>query len=318
MLGIWRISAHNLPDVPRAVLLLLAIISSDIAIAGPFAPLPADSLAAEPPPPIPATPAEAASDPARLSDRVRLVTADGFALTAALYRTKAPQSEADAPLTPRSPRSDLATRAAIFFAPPGESDTVHAPLAAELAKAGIPILALTLRDAANSGRTRRDDPTAYWRDGLAGLQLLADSVGVTSDRVVLIGEGLGAWAAIWTASRSPEAPAGFILLEPVINSERGEGVPILRGLERPCLVVASEELLVPFDSARTIFTAGDFPSSFWQVAGASRVRESLWRRPATVEEFAADLAHWISALTIEEPAAEPESAPESDHGEARP
>jgi len=289
---------------------LLGISSSEFAIAGPLEPLPADSLAAEPPPPIPTTPAEAASDPARLADRVRLVTADGFALTAALYRTQAPKSEADGTSTLESPRSDLATRAAIFFAPPGESDTVHAPLAAELAKAGIPSLALTLRDAASSGRTRRDDPTAYWRDGLAALQLLADSVGVTSERVVLIGEALGAWAAIWTASRSPEAPAGFILLEPVINSERGEGVPILRGLERPCLVVASEELLVPFDSARTIFTDGAVPSSFWQVAGASRVRESLWRRPATVEEFGADLATWIFAVTLEErPPEQGEAAP---------
>lgn len=215
---------------------------------------------------------------------VRLRSADGWFLSATLYRPAAPIPEAVLLL-----HRYEATSAA------------WSCLAEGLAAHGYSVVTPDLRGRGASavpppGGARSSDAFVHGRDALTLVRFLQDSLAVPNSRIVLGGDASGAAAVIWAGGRLSPPPHAFLLFDPLLTIEDALLLPILRGLDLETLVVAREEATRSLADAQAVYLALPGKADLWQEAGAGRAFETLLREPPTCERFAADVAGWIGRL----------------------
>lgn len=213
--------------------------------------------------------------------RITLHATDGPRLSATCYRPPRP-----------------GPRALILAHRYGASDSVWACFAHRLAATGTPVVTVDLRGHGESAEplgSLENEPLGYGRDVLAAARYVLDSLGVRPDSLFLGGEGLGAAAAIWAGSRLERSPAGFLLFDPLLTLADLALLPILRGLDRPCLLVASEEDARVSGTAESIFSALRPQSELWRTARAGPRLSGVLARPSLCEGFADDVDAWMAS-----------------------
>ncbi|MBK8230107.1 MAG: hypothetical protein IT349_13310 [Candidatus Eisenbacteria bacterium] len=220
-----------------------------------------------------------------LPDTTALRTADGSLLSALVYRPPAP-------LAP--------VRAVVWLGRiEGETGPTLDCLGAGLAARGLWVVAPAERRSAGrrNGASAGDVFGERQGDGLAALGYLLDSLDVPMERVILAGEETGAALAAWSASRVSGTPLGFVFVNPRFTVGDLDLLPIVRGLDRPSVVLLEEEVPVSYEAGRALYLSMRERCRLWQFGGAGGRLAHVLGDAEACDGIARDLAEWTRDQT---------------------
>lgn len=218
-------------------------------------------------------------------DTTALRTADGSRLSALVYRPAAP-------LAP--------VRAVVWLGrSEGELSPTLGCVGPGMADQGIWVVAPAERRSPGrrNGASAGDVFGERQGDGLAALGYLLDSLDVPMERVILAGEETGAALAAWSASRVSGTPLGFVFVNPRFAVGDLDLLPIVRGLDRPSVVLLEEEVPVSFEAGRALYLSMRERCRLWQFGGAGGRLAHVLGDAAACDGIARDLAKWTRDQT---------------------
>jgi fermentation-respiration switch protein FrsA (DUF1100 family) len=175
--------------------------------------------------------------------------------------------------------------------------SLRAPLAAALARHGLPVLLFDYRG--YGGNRGRPTEAGLARDSRAALRFLTDEVGLPLDRLLYFGESLG--AAVVTELATEHPPAALVLRSPFrdlasvgrvhypllpVRTLLRDRYPLaeqLASVRVPITIVyGSNDRIVPADQSRSVAAAAREPVRLVEIEGADHNDRSLLDGPTLI------------------------------------